>query len=158
MKSFEEVFEKVLEYIHRKVLNNELTTIAYDMWIRSMVPVKLEGNSACFSVQSPFQKNIILQNYEKLLKEAFLNVMGFDVDIVITPVELSDENDNEPIKARQDLEVTFSNAEYDYTFDTCIVGRCNEFAHAACLAVTKNRGGAYNPLFIHGPSGLGKTH
>ncbi len=158
MKSFAEVFEKVLEYIHGKVLNEELTTVAYDMWICSMQPVKLDGNVACFNVQSAFQKGIILKNYEKLLKEAFLHVMGFEIEIEITPAELSDENDTKPIKDREELEITFSNAEYDYTFDTFIVGRSNEFAHAACVAVSKNRGGAYNPLFIHGPSGLGKTH
>lgn len=158
MKSFAEVFDKVLEYIHQKVLNDELTTVAYDMWICSMQPIKLDGNVAYFNVQSAFQKGIILKNYEKLLKEAFLNVMGFEVEIEIIPAELSDENDSKPIKDREELEITFSNAEYDYTFDTFIVGRSNEFAHAACIAVSKNRGGAYNPLFIHGPSGLGKTH
>ena len=158
MKSFSEVFDKVLEYIHRLVVNEQLTNVAYDMWIRSMIPEKLDGNVACFTVQSEFQKGIILKNYEGILKEAFLNVMGFDVEIRITPADPSDENDTKPIIAREELAKTFSNAEYDYTFDTFIVGRSNEFAHAACIAVSKNLGGAYNPLFIHGPSGLGKTH
>lgn len=158
MKTFSEVFDKVLEYIHQKVVNEELTPVAYDMWICSMQPEKLDGNVACFTVQSDFQKGIILKNYEKLLKEAFLNVMGFEVEIEITPAEHIDKNNDKPIKDREELEKVISNAEYDYTFDTFIVGRSNEFAHAACIAVSKNRGGAYNPLFIHGPSGLGKTH
>ena len=158
MKSFAEVFDKVLEYIHQKVLNNELTKVAYDMWLKSMIPDRLDGNVAYIKVQSSFQKEIILKNYSELLKEAFMHVMGFEVEIVIVPDEHSDENDYKPIKDREELELTFSNAEYDYTFDTFIVGRSNEFAHAACVAVSKNRGGAYNPLFIHGPSGLGKTH
>lgn len=156
MKSFAEVFDKVLEYIHQKVLNNELTKVAYDMWLKSMIPDRLDGNVAYIKVQSSFQKEIILKNYSELLKEAFMHVMGFEVEIVIVPDEHSDENDYKPIKDREELELTFSNAEYDYTFDTFIVGRSNEFAHAACVAVSKNRGGAYNPLFIHGPSGLGK--
>ena len=158
MKSFAEVFDKVLEYIHQKVLNNELTKVAYDMWLKSMIPDRLDGNVAYIKVQSSFQKEIILKNYSELLKEAFMHVMGFEVEIVIVPDEHSDENDYKPIKDREELELSFSNAEYDYTFDTFIVGRSNEFAHAACVAVSKNRGGAYNPLFIHGPSGLGKTH
>jgi len=158
MKSFSEVFDKVLEYIRQKVANGELTSVAFDMWINSMKPDRLEDNIAYFTVQSKFQQGIIMKNYEKIIKEAFLNVMGFDVEISISPAELSDENDNKPIKDREELEITFSNAEYDYTFDTFIVGKSNEFAHAACIAVSKNQGGAYNPLFIHGPSGLGKTH
>ncbi len=158
MKSFAEVFNKVLDYIHQKVLKGEITNVAYDMWICSIKPLRLDGNVAYFSVQSAFQKEIILKNYNNLLKEALLNVMGFNVEIEIVPEEFSDESDNEPNNQRGELEATFSSADYDYTFDTFIVGRSNEFAHAACLAVSKNRGGAYNPLFIHGPSGLGKTH
>ncbi|MBQ7783269.1 MAG: chromosomal replication initiator protein DnaA, partial [Oscillospiraceae bacterium] len=158
MKSFAEVFEKVLEYIHLKVQNNELTNVAYDLWISTMIPDKMDGNAACFNVQSDFQKNIVEKNYDKVIKEAFLNIMGFEVELVINTVEIPDEQDYEPQKKREELDKVISNGEYDYTFDTFIVGRSNEFAHAACVAVSKNRGGAYNPLFIHGPSGLGKTH
>ncbi|NMB30560.1 MAG: chromosomal replication initiator protein DnaA, partial [Clostridiales bacterium] len=57
-----------------------------------------------------------------------------------------------------ELEKSFAGAEYDYTFDTFIVGSSNDFAYAACQAVAKRQTGAYNPLFIYGPSGLGKTH
>lgn len=158
MKSFDEVFEKVLDYIHGKVLNNELTQVAYETWICKMIPVKLEDNTAYFKIQTEFQKKIIIQNYEKYLKEGFMNVLGFDVEIEINPDDSEEPSSDSEGTKREELEKTFSNAEYDYTFDTFIVGRSNEFAHAACVAVSKNRGGAYNPLFIHGPSGLGKTH
>ncbi len=159
MKSFAEVFDKVCEYIYQKVLNNELSATAYDMWIRrSIEPVKLDGNTAYFNVQSEFQKGIILKNYGNLIKEAFLNVMGFEVEIEITPVGIPEEKKSDPAADKEELERTFSNAEYEYTFDTFIVGKSNEFAHAACVAVSKKRGTEYNPLFIHGPSGLGKTH
>lgn len=170
MKSFDEVFEKILDYIHVKVVNEELTTVAYEMWICSMKPVKMDGSCAYFNVQSAFQKGIIEKNYLSLLKEAFLNIMGFDVDIVIdaneddTSPPAAAENaagssgDMDTFKKQEELDRLISNAEYEYTFDTFIVGRSNEFAHAACIAVSKKRGGAYNPLFIHGPSGLGKTH
>lgn len=158
MKSFGEVFDKVLEYIQQKVDKEELPAAAYKIWICSMIPDRLEGNTAYFKVQSGFQKGVILQNYEKLLKEAFLNVIGFDVNIEITPDELSDEADNTPVKQHEELVQTLNNAEYAYTFDTFIVGSSNQFAYAACTAVSENPGIAYNPLFIYGPSGLGKTH
>lgn len=160
MKSFVEVFDKVQEYCLQKVERNELTDVAYRLWIKSLQPVKLDGNIAYFNVQSEFQRDVILKNYQKIINEAFMNVLGFDVEIRINTPENSEaeEDDNTPIVKRMELEESFSNAEYDYTFDTFIVGKSNEFAYAACTAVAKNRGSAYNPLFIHGPSGLGKTH
>ena len=158
MKSFVEVFDKVQDYCHCKIERGELTDIAFRLWIKSLQPLRLEGNKAVFNVQSEFQKGIILQNYESILKEAFLYTLGFDVVLEIIPLENEDESDNDPVEKRKELEKSFTNAEYDYTFQTFIVGHSNEFAYAASTAVAKNPGSAYNPLFIHGPSGLGKTH
>lgn len=159
MKSFVEVFEKVQEYCLEKIKRGELTDVAYRLWIKSLVPLKLDENIACFTVPSEFQANIIIKNYSSILKEALTEVLGFDVDLRITAEEeITDEEDDDPNKRRIELEKSFSNAEYGYTFDTFIVGRSNEFAYAACTAVAKDPGSTYNPLFIHGPSGLGKTH
>lgn len=159
MKSFVEVFDKVQEYCMEKIRRGELTDVAYRLWIKSLKPWKLDGNVACFTVPSEFQANIITKNYSSIIKEALAGVLGFDVEISITTDETAeDEEDNDPNKRRIELEESFSNAEYDYTFDTFIVGRSNEFAYAACTAVAKDPGSTYNPLFIHGPSGLGKTH
>lgn len=158
MKSFVEVFDRVQEYCMEKIEKGELTDVAYRLWIKSLNPVKLDGNVACFAVPSDFQANIITKNYTGILKEALAGVLGFDVEIRITTDPAEDEEDDDPNKRRIELEESFSNAEYDYTFDTFIVGRSNEFAYAACTAVAKEPGSTYNPLFIHGPSGLGKTH
>ncbi len=158
MNSFVEVFDKVQDYCKEKIENGQLTDVAFRLWIKSLRPVKLEGNEAYFNVQSEFQKGIILQNYKTILQEAFLHTLGFEVELKIIPLENEDESDNDPIKKREELEQSFTNAEYGYTFNTFIVGHSNEFAYAASTAVAKNPGSAYNPLFIHGPSGLGKTH
>jgi chromosomal replication initiator protein len=158
MKSFVEVFDKVLDYFQQKVDRGELADVAFKLWIKTLKPVTLDGNVAVFNVQSEFQKGIILKNYENLLVDAFAQILGFEVEIEIIPVESESAEDLPPIQKRQELEQSFSNADYDYTFDTFIVGHSNEFAYAASTAVAKNPGGAYNPLFIHGPSGLGKTH
>ena len=165
MKSFVEVFERVEEYCLQKVERGELTDVAYKLWIKSLQPIRLDGMTACFSVQSEFQRDVIMKNYQKILVEAFMNVLGFEVEIsietpednIVPPAE-PEESENTPVVKRMELEKSFSNAEYDYTFDTFIVGKSNEFAYAACTAVAKHRGSTYNPLFIHGPSGLGKTH
>ncbi len=159
MKSFVEVFDKVQEYCVEKIKRGELTDVAYRLWIKSLFPVKLDGNIACFTVPSEFQANIITKNYTGILKEALAEVLGFDVEISISADAAgNEEEEDDPNKRRIELEESFSNAEYGYTFDTFIVGRSNEFAYAACTAVAKDPGSTYNPLFIHGPSGLGKTH
>lgn len=157
MTSFNEVFESVKEYCTK---SGEIGETAHRLWIQTLQPLRLEGDAAVFYVQSEFQKGIVLKNYEKLLKDAFFATLGFEVEIQINTQEDNREPaaDNNPQDKRLELELSFEKAEYDYTFATFIVGRSNEFAYAACTAVANNRGSTYNPLFIHGPSGLGKTH
>lgn len=160
MKSFDEVFQNVQEYCLEKIKRGELSDTAYRLWINTLQPVKLDENIACFTVPSEFQANIIKKNYTHIIKDALESVLGFEVDIDISASEetIDDEEDTDPNQLKKELEESFTNAEYGYTFDTFIVGRSNEFAYAACTSVAKEPGSTYNPLFIHGPSGLGKTH
>lgn len=164
MNSFEDVFAGVKEYCLKE---GGLSDVAVKLWISSLQPLSLNGTIAAFTVQSDFQRNIVLQNYEELLKEAFKNILGFPVEIIIQVV--ADEDDftqtGSAPKSADDidqrhaaLEKSLEGANYEYTFSTFIVGRSNEFAYAACTAVAKDPGKNYNPLFIYGPSGLGKTH
>ncbi len=167
MNSFDDVFARVKEYCLKE---GGLSEVAVKLWIGSLQPLSLKGTVAAFTVQSDFQRNIVLQNYEDLLKEAFENILGFPVDLVIQVVEPADEYNTsaqrnqgagsaDDIDQRHaDLEKSLEGANYEYTFSTFIVGRSNEFAYAACTAVAKEPGKNYNPLFIYGPSGLGKTH
>ena len=125
MNSFVEVFDKVLDYFQSKVNNGELTDVAFNLWIKTLKPLNLDENVAYFNVQSEFQKGIILKNYSTMLSDAFINVLGFPVDIEIIPLEDTQQDDEEeesPIVKRRELEQSFSNAEYDYTFDTFIGG------------------------------------
>ena len=93
MKSFVEVFDKVQDYCMEKIERGELTDVAYRLWIKSLIPVKLDGNVACFSVPSEFQANIITKNYTGILKEALAGVLGFDVDISI----ITDDSDRKSV-------------------------------------------------------------
>lgn len=162
MNSFVELYDKVLDYFSSKVDKGELSEVAFNLWIKNLSPLKLDKNIAYFNVQSEFQKEIILSHYSSMLSEAFLNVLGFPVEIEVIPLDegdsADDDDEDSPVEKRRELEQSFSNAEYDYTFETFIVGNSNEFAYAASTSVAKNPGKTYNPLFIHGPSGLGKTH
>ena len=158
MKSFAEVFDKVLEYCREKINSGELTDVAYNTWIKTLIPVKLENNYACFTVPSEFHKNCTIKNYGALLKEAFLSILGFevelDIDVASDDTSRQDEDEEHSILKAEEK------SDYEYTFDTFIVGRSNEFAYAACTAVAKanHTDTTYNPLFIYGPSGMGKTH
>jgi chromosomal replication initiator protein len=120
-----------------------------------------DHNGALLSVKTDLRKQIIEAKYLDLLSFAFESVMGFRVDITI----VSEEEKKAPLDTpasdqlsgglKQDIG-PFS--DYDYTFSTFIVGASNKFAHAASLAVSTNPSSSYNPLFIYGGSGLGKTH
>lgn len=160
MNSFEEVFNLVIDYC-REV--GEIGDVAIKLWIKTLTPVGLEGNTAVFQVDSDFQRGVVIQNYGDLLERALKATLGFDVKIAIRiPEEMKPSNPvnlDELDEKQHQLEKSYEYAKYDYTFDTFIVGSSNEFAYAACKAVADGGGGmVYNPLFIYGPSGLGKTH
>lgn len=165
MNSFEEVFENVKKYC---LDNGTISETGITTWVNMMKPIELNGNEAIFSIQANFSKDIIMKTFIKQLNEAFFKIIGFNVDIIIN-VE-SDEpaanihipTDEEIEKKHAELEQSYKFAKYDYTFDTFIQGRSNEFALACSRSVAKNCGtkavSEYNPLFIYGPSGMGKTH
>jgi chromosomal replication initiator protein len=161
MNSFAEVFEQVKRYC---IEHEMISDVAMTTWINTMNPVGIEGQDAVFLVDTEFQQGIIRENYKDLLEKALEKVMGFKLNLVIN----FQGRDTHPVTSVPDfdaldekhveLQKSYEFAEYDYTFDTFIVGRSNEFAYAACKAVATDAGSTYNPLFIYGPSGLGKTH
>ena len=120
----------------------------YNIWLKGLEPVSFEGDVATLSVSSDFIKSMVEDRYLDLIKHGFLDVMGFDVTVKIESRSLAAEEPKSAPKTGDDL----------YTFDNFIVGQDNRFAHAAALAVAANPAKAYNPLFIYGASGLGKTH
>ena len=147
LDSFAQVFDLV-----RSHCAEQMSLPAYTLWIKDIVPVKFEDSTVYLRVKTDFKKKIIENQYIPVLSEAFLYVMGFEVSI---SVECEEENPNFESPAAKTVKTS---PEGEYSFDNFIVGSSNKFAHAASLAVAANPGHAYNPLFIHGPSGLGKTH
>ncbi len=155
MDSFKDVFESVQE-----LCRNELSEVAYNLWIKDITPVRLEGSSAILHIHSKFKKTIIEEKYLDLLSRSFESVLGFPVDIKLLFDEPTDTaaGDLAPEYQSEHTGPTGNGGEYEYTFNTFIVGPANKFAHAASLAVATNPARSYNPLFIYGGSGLGKTH
>ena len=145
MDSFQDLFQLACEYCQQ-----HLSEVAYNLWIRDIEPKSFDGSVACLYVTSQFKKNILEEKYLPLLREAFAAVVGFDIEIRLMCPE--DCGSAPPPPPQEET------GEYAYTFDTFIVGPSNKFAHAASWAVASNPANSYNPLFIYGGSGLGKTH
>jgi chromosomal replication initiator protein len=144
LDSFDQVFEWVSDYC-----KGQLSEIAHTLWIKDIEPVGFSDSTAYLRVKTKFKQNIVQEKYADLLAKGYEQVLGFPVKI---KVECEEEAPPAPVETSE------LGPEYEYTFDTFIVGNSNKFAHAASLAVAANPGGAYNPLFIYGASGLGKTH
>lgn len=149
MESFSEAWNVICDYCKTKI-----TDIAYKTWISRIEPVDLnfESGEAILLVPNDFHRQTLLRCYKKLLNEAFEAVFGASFEIRFTIPNDNKKSDDKESKKEP------VNADYEYTFDTFIVGSSNKFAHAAALAVAANPAGAYNPLFLYGNSGLGKTH
>ncbi|HCI59697.1 chromosomal replication initiator protein DnaA [Ruminococcus sp.] len=150
MDSFDDAWEVICSYCKTKI-----TDVAYNTWISRIKPLKLdfESNTAYLVVPNDFHRQTLTRCYIPLLNEAFEAV--FDNKFIIsfkTPEEVEEYTKAPEIKEE------IKDTNYEYTFDTFIVGSSNKFAHAACLAVATNPSHAYNPLFLWGNSGLGKTH
>lgn len=161
MQSFSEVWAGVCAYCSTLISNTAMTT-----WIRSIEPMGLVGDEARLFVRSDFQRQIVQSRYANFLADGFRETLGFPVTIRIfteedrpgQPAAATGASAAPEPESAEDIEQTYAKAEYEYTFDTFIVGSSNKFAHAASLAVAANPANAYNPLFIYGGSGLGKTH
>ncbi len=145
MDSFEEIWQLVKEELKKQV-----TEVAYNVWLSPLEFIKFENDTVFLSI-SEFKKNIITDKFMAPLNNAFETILGFRVQIVfMIPGETKVK-----VKEEEDPSQSF---EHEYTFDNFITGPSNRFAHAAALNVANNPGITYNPLFIYGHSGLGKTH
>ncbi|MEG1305189.1 MAG: DnaA/Hda family protein, partial [Oscillospiraceae bacterium] len=148
MESFEQCLQAVKEYC-----KEHITETAYNMWISGIEPFGFTDGTATLCVTSRFMKDTLSNRYLPLIKDGFVSVMGFDTAVEIVSREDMTSSTSSPLK-----KMSSPTGESAYTFESFIVGPDNRFAHAAAQAVAANPAGAYNPLFIYGASGLGKTH
>ncbi|MDO4364852.1 MAG: chromosomal replication initiator protein DnaA [Clostridia bacterium] len=143
MDSFAELWEMVKEEC-----KNQVSESIYNVWFKDMELVSFDDNRVVIAL-SDFKRKIVESRFMDKLESSFKNVIGFDIQIVLVDVDKS-----APVKI-EEAEDTLTDED---TFDSFIVGASNKFAYAAANAVANDPGGKYNPLFIHGNSGLGKTH
>ena len=139
-------------------LRSEVSAPSYEMWFSSSKLVSESDGRIVISVATDFAKDWIHSKYYKLIKSIADNLTKTNTDIVfvVSKEESSTASQPEEVVAESAKNGQFLNPKY--TFSTFVIGNSNKFAHAACLASAKNPGKAYNPLFIYGGVGLGKTH
>ena len=152
MESLQEILDLVFEK-----LQESMNPTAYAAWIKGIEPLKMEGSTVYLQVQTQFKRDQIIGRYLDLIATSFEEVVGFPVEVVIQ-YKYSDSASSSAKPAAESFPHRYTPEEMENTFSTFIVGPSNKFAHAASLAVATNPAGAYNPLFIYGGSGLGKTH
>jgi chromosomal replication initiator protein len=152
------IWEKTLE-----VLKAQLSSVRYDTWIKTLSPVKKSDNIFYIQTLNPVHKELIEKSYKKIIAAAMVSVMKklgldtLDMDIVLLDTEEASKV-AQPQNIVSEPGASKSTLNPLYTFDSFVVGSSNDFAHAAAMAVAEKPGKAYNPLFIYGKTGLGKTH
>ncbi len=147
MDSFDQTWELICDFCKSRI-----TEVAYKTWFSRLKPISLDFEQGMALIETPneFHKQTLLRCYSDLLSEAFQNVFGSKIDFSLCVKEEVREK-----KPEADL----TGAESDeLTFENFVVGSSNSFAHAACQAVASQPAIVYNPLFIYGNPGLGKTH
>ncbi|MGI6192741.1 MAG: chromosomal replication initiator protein DnaA [Christensenellales bacterium] len=147
MNLAESVWESTLP-----ILKEELSTATYCSYIEDLKVVDLRDRLLILETDEEFVKKMLTDRYAQTIEDALYRAGGREYKIkVVMPGEM------EVPSARQEDE-TSTSINPKYTFDTFIIGSSNKFAHAAAVAVAQNPGKRYNPLFIYGDVGLGKTH
>ncbi|WP_163195816.1 chromosomal replication initiator protein DnaA [Clostridium thermarum] len=152
-----ELWEKTLN-----IIKGELTEVSFNTWIKSAVPLSISEDTIKFGVPNDFTKEILDTRYKDLLINAIklISTKRYNIEFSIVSEETAaiEKTKEEPRKNVQVSDEMTATLNPKYTFDSFVIGNSNRFAHAASLAVAESPAKAYNPLFIYGGVGLGKTH
>lgn len=150
-KQLRDIWQKALQLI-----KTEITDVSYDTWIKAIEPVIIKGEEIILSVPNDFTKSILEDRYVSLISNAIKQVASktYYINFILS----SEANKYLETSGNAFSSDVKSMLNPKYTFDTFVIGNSNRFAHAASLAVAEAPAKAYNPLFIYGGVGLGKTH
>ena len=167
--------------IVKESLKEECSSAAFDLWYKDIVPAKYDqaSKTLVFDVKSSMITNLLFNNHKAKLEEKFMQLCGLDVilgfhcleddnPLDVKMLDITRERYGEDSAKTLKTRLLFENAPVEdgaekairsrYTFKNFIVGETNKFARAACWKVANNPSNEWNPLFIYGPSGVGKTH
>lgn len=150
MDSLQDMWNAVCEYSEK---NLDVNSSALKLWFSPITLKAFDGQTVLLSVNNEFLYPIIVKKYKDTINTAFNEVIGFNVDIEF---ELENLKDGEVEVNLENDRV--SNRTLGDSFENFVVGKSNNYAYAAAKKVAEEPGTSYNPLFIYGKSGLGKTH
>ncbi|MEE3473327.1 MAG: DnaA/Hda family protein, partial [Butyrivibrio hungatei] len=143
--------------------NYGLSNISYKTWIEDLEIARINDHLVVIRIPSDnqFKLTYISKNYIDFFKVTISELLGeeYDVNFILNQEEeVPAATEPAPVKAADRAKIEDAHLNPKYRFDTFIVGSNNMFAHSACLAVSESPGNTYNPLFLYGGAGLGKTH
>ncbi len=140
------------------IMRTEMTQVTFDTWIKAALkPLGFTDDQFFIEAVTEFYHQFVVPRYAVLIGNSLSQVMGRPVKAaILTPVQAEEYKEGVTPASSRPAEDAGLNPKY--TFDTFVVGGNNRFAHAAALAVAEAPADAYNPLFIYGGAGLGKTH
>lgn len=144
------------------IIKSELSEVSFNTWIKSCEPMSISSDTLKISVPNSFTQDILDKRYKDLVANSIKAVCSklYTIEFIIMSDAYDKEENNSP-KASKSIIVNdemSSTLNPKYTFNSFVIGNSNRFAHAASLAVAESPAKAYNPLFIYGGVGLGKTH
>ena len=142
----------------KELLKDETTVITYQTWIQPLELKSVNNNVIVLVASNPFQKDTIESRYLTLLTNTFNFITNKKCNVTIKLKDEEDELINNITPVVNNKSLINSGLNPKYTFDTFVVGSNNKFAQAAAMGVAENPGSKYNPFFIYGGVGLGKTH
>ena len=149
MYSSDYVWAKVLSY-----LEDQLTTITISAYFDDAKVIELTEDKLILYSPSEFRRSTIVRRYTNYIQDALKEIFDSDAKLVV----YGDEELSSYKNKSQNKIATSMDFNPQFSFDNFVVGPSNRFAHGAAMAVTNNPGRVYNPLFIYGPPGIGKTH
>lgn len=157
MDTFNDIWKEVLQ-----ICKNQVSDVMYNMWLAPLEFVKFENDTdtVVFLIGAEFKKSIIMDKFGQMIRDGFEQILGFPVEIdILVDKTLGDiKSGGSDPKEEEEYPQNKNNPFASFTFDNFIVGKSNSFAYNMALGVAEEPGVKYNPLFIHGKSGLGKTH
>ena len=143
-------------------IKEQISSIAFEAWFKDTKLYKINGNTAIIIVPLNLHKKHLTENYITLIEETFNNLTGTNFNFSFLLEDEVENEENVEVKSENGGIPSYNsidaNLNPNYTFDSFIKGESNKFAYTASLSVAEKPGKAYNPLFLYGKSGLGKTH
>ena len=155
IREIEEVWGAVKESF-----KGEMSQTGIDLWFGQVEVLGFDGSHIQLGTPSQFKHGIIMERHLSKIQTAFQNLLGFPVtvDISFTGKPVTPQDIKIVGRDAPEAPSEIPTYNFEYTFENFIVGDTNKFAYAACVAVANHPATNYNPLFIYGNSGLGKTH